>query len=91
MEGRLSSMEARMENRFENIKGMMRKLIEMQSKASPVSPRADPKGKRLQEDNDEVEMIFLKNHPEGLRGRCIKVFRIRGSKESGGRSLLEIT
>ncbi|KAL0913447.1 hypothetical protein M5K25_016909 [Dendrobium thyrsiflorum] len=54
VEGRLSSME----NQFENIDSMMKKLIKMKSKASPTISRVDMKEKRLQEDEDDGEMVF---------------------------------
>ncbi|KAL0913056.1 hypothetical protein M5K25_016487 [Dendrobium thyrsiflorum] len=49
IEGRFPSMESC----FGNMKGMMKTLIKMQSKASPATPRADWKGKKVQEDDDE--------------------------------------
>ncbi|KAL0928644.1 hypothetical protein M5K25_000552 [Dendrobium thyrsiflorum] len=62
-EGMLSSME----NYFENMEDMMKKLIEMQSKASSAIPRADMKGKKVQEDDDEVESVLSQGPPRGFR------------------------
>ncbi|KAL0906308.1 hypothetical protein M5K25_024791 [Dendrobium thyrsiflorum] len=50
MEERFSGVKERfssMENRFGDVEDMMKKMIEMQSKASPAIPRDDRKGKTL--------------------------------------------
>ncbi|PKU66684.1 hypothetical protein MA16_Dca022504 [Dendrobium catenatum] len=45
MEERLSSIDSH----FENLEDMMKKMIDMQSKASPAIPRVEPKGKEILE------------------------------------------
>ncbi|KAH0460331.1 hypothetical protein IEQ34_010994 [Dendrobium chrysotoxum] len=46
----MSFMETRMENRFDNMEDMMRKLIEMRLKASTSFPSAEPKRKEILEE-----------------------------------------
>ncbi|KAL0917417.1 hypothetical protein M5K25_012475 [Dendrobium thyrsiflorum] len=50
VEGRLSTIE----NRFGNFEEMMKKMLEMQLKASSEIPRVEPWGKEIQEDGDEL-------------------------------------
>ncbi|KAH0457398.1 hypothetical protein IEQ34_012713 [Dendrobium chrysotoxum] len=53
LQANVGSMNKRisvMEGRFENLKNMMKKIIEMQLKASPTIPRAEPKGKEILEE-----------------------------------------
>ncbi|KAL0925213.1 hypothetical protein M5K25_003530 [Dendrobium thyrsiflorum] len=68
VEGRPSSIE----NHFENLEDMMKKMIEMQLKASLAIPMADPKAKEIQEDNDEVERSQTEAVGYNLRRRWLK-------------------
>ncbi|KAH0435001.1 hypothetical protein IEQ34_026703 [Dendrobium chrysotoxum] len=61
MEGRFSSMESH----FGNMEGMMKTLIDIQSKISPATSRADWKGKKVRDD-DEVESVFPQGSPRGI-------------------------
>ncbi|KAL0910271.1 hypothetical protein M5K25_021235 [Dendrobium thyrsiflorum] len=62
LEGSFSSMESR----FGNIEGMMKILIEMQSKALPATPKADWKGKKVQDEDDEEESVFPQGPPRSI-------------------------
>ncbi|KAL0917160.1 hypothetical protein M5K25_012207 [Dendrobium thyrsiflorum] len=77
MEGKFTTVEgmiSSIKNCFENLEYMMKKLIEMQSKASQAIPKADLKGKKIQEDDDEVESVFSQEPSLGdSDGRCIRV------------------
>ncbi|KAL0922186.1 hypothetical protein M5K25_006154 [Dendrobium thyrsiflorum] len=43
---------------------LMKKLIEMQSKASPAVPRVEPTEKEIPEDDDKVESVFHQGSPQ---------------------------
>ncbi|KAL0910045.1 hypothetical protein M5K25_020972 [Dendrobium thyrsiflorum] len=67
MDENYSGMEGRnlsIENCFKNLEGMMKKMIEMQSKSSLAIPVAEPKEKEIQEGDHEVEKSIVdENQP----------------------------